>query len=575
MASFDLSNFELRPWGSFGDHKEFVPPKDAQEARSKGEANLRYYKANYAVVALAIYGLTAWFSTYFTIVVLLTGAVGGVLFFLKDLVVGGHKVNETEKAGATAAVALLSLYLLESFSTLIYASVVAALLVVAHAVLRKNTLKNKAANLATDVKEDLKSKQIKIGIFSTYMDILHTAPDVLRKVVSYLSLEETVALSTTHPILRSIVFPFYLERRFHTVRLDRDHLFDCLLRPLFFRFTKSLHITILYRDLPTELSMQQLDTLKDMFPSLNELNLTSPVDAKQIIKGLGGRHLRKLSLNLTIGNQVNCSTEEILDLVSHRLTHIEIGGNGIPVKISELLGDCTELEELSGIDIFNRVPLLQNRWSKLKSFRMSGRQNVDSEQFLQFASHHTNVTRLEWSLRDIPLGAMRPIEHITVASDIPVRIPENLRRLTHLTSFVGAPEDLIHFPPHVKDITFVNAYLVFPLHCSTHLDRVTYRPNGMYRMDYLRATKGKPLTGRLCQMVVQWFQLERPPERVTAVLEKCTISFHREGRIDCVFDEYYPIEHVFFQMRGGKMICTKEAVLEIDTDYLSFTKERK
>eukprot|EP01117_Protostelium_nocturnum_P002901 TRINITY_DN13825_c0_g1_i4.p1 TRINITY_DN13825_c0_g1~~TRINITY_DN13825_c0_g1_i4.p1 ORF type:complete len:160 (-),score=57.62 TRINITY_DN13825_c0_g1_i4:237-716(-) len=152
----NLEGLELRPWTSLIDAKELVPPKNAAEAQERALANLKYYKGNYAVFAAVVLALTAYFSSYFLIAVAISGGVGGALFFLKDLKLGARKVNETEKAGVTAVVALLSLYLLESFSVLFYAALVIALGVGAHAALRKNTLKTKATNLASDVQSDIK-----------------------------------------------------------------------------------------------------------------------------------------------------------------------------------------------------------------------------------------------------------------------------------------------------------------------------------------------------------------------------------------------------------------------------------
>jgi len=151
-----FEDWKIRSWNSFFEAKSFAIPVNVEEAMKRGQSNLEYYTMNYLILMALILGLTVIIYPMYLVSLLGIGAAGGFVFLNKNLAIQGKQLELQHKIVAIAIAALLLFFLTSSFMTFLSSTLVTLSVVLAHAILRKPSLKSKVANLVSGIKEDLR-----------------------------------------------------------------------------------------------------------------------------------------------------------------------------------------------------------------------------------------------------------------------------------------------------------------------------------------------------------------------------------------------------------------------------------
>ncbi|XP_051125642.1 PRA1 family protein D-like [Andrographis paniculata] len=128
----------LRPWGQFVDLSAISVPISLSESSYRISQNLRFFLANYAVLALLVFLVTLFSRPLSLIFFLCIFAAWFYLIFWREepLTVLDYGVNQNIVLGLLVVMTLVALFWTGLWSNFFVALIFGALLVVVHGVLR-------------------------------------------------------------------------------------------------------------------------------------------------------------------------------------------------------------------------------------------------------------------------------------------------------------------------------------------------------------------------------------------------------------------------------------------------------
>eukprot|EP00002_Diphylleia_rotans_P029117 TRINITY_DN590_c0_g1_i1.p1 TRINITY_DN590_c0_g1~~TRINITY_DN590_c0_g1_i1.p1 ORF type:complete len:159 (-),score=32.79 TRINITY_DN590_c0_g1_i1:142-618(-) len=147
--SVEIVSLKPRPWAEFLDSTAFSMPKDLPAIKERILSNTNFYLGNYASVVAFAVAYTLLTHPALLMSVVLIGASGGYLFFVRQpsstpIVVGGQRLDENQLRMGFAAGSVILLLLSGSLSAImaIYWALLACSI---HSIFRKRNLANRFA----------------------------------------------------------------------------------------------------------------------------------------------------------------------------------------------------------------------------------------------------------------------------------------------------------------------------------------------------------------------------------------------------------------------------------------------
>merc|ERR1711916_208845 len=144
---------KIRSWSKeFLNVEKFGVPKDVKEAVSRAQVNGAYYLGNYLCVVALLTLVQGFLNPILIIGLGLVGGLGFVVYTQGEKV----KVGSVEVTQMQATIAIGgAVFYLTSGLVLLYSIVAGAVLALAHAAVRKPSIKSRATNKLNEAIDDL------------------------------------------------------------------------------------------------------------------------------------------------------------------------------------------------------------------------------------------------------------------------------------------------------------------------------------------------------------------------------------------------------------------------------------
>jgi len=149
--NFRTDLWAVRTWSSFFEKAAFQMPKP-NECYPRMEANLDYYRANYVIIVGVIFLLLIYLNPVYLPVLALIAVSALGLILVDPLKFQGHTFSFMEKMGILTTESIFILWLANCFGVFGWSFGLSSGGVLAHAALRKPSLKSKVTNFMSDVK---------------------------------------------------------------------------------------------------------------------------------------------------------------------------------------------------------------------------------------------------------------------------------------------------------------------------------------------------------------------------------------------------------------------------------------
>jgi len=146
----------MRPWASFAEFASFSLPSSSSELMSRADANLRYYKTNYAVIMGVIFSIVIYSNVKYLFALGVAAGLGAAAFFADGIVIKGHRFSFQERLAFIGVELFFVLWMFSSLESFYWSIGVSAVVTIIHASFRKNSIKSKVSNTLSDVKKDIR-----------------------------------------------------------------------------------------------------------------------------------------------------------------------------------------------------------------------------------------------------------------------------------------------------------------------------------------------------------------------------------------------------------------------------------
>ncbi|KAG7036438.1 PRA1 family protein F2, partial [Cucurbita argyrosperma subsp. argyrosperma] len=128
-----------RPWRLIADYRSFTLPSNLHDTLSRIKVNLAYFRMNYAIVVLVILFLALLWHPISLIVLIVMMTLWLFLYFLRDqpLILAGRVVEDWVILLILSIFTIGFLFLTNATLNIVIALLIGAIVVVAHAAMRK------------------------------------------------------------------------------------------------------------------------------------------------------------------------------------------------------------------------------------------------------------------------------------------------------------------------------------------------------------------------------------------------------------------------------------------------------
>jgi len=149
-------SWELRSWPAFFEMSSFRLPENPNIWRDRCQSNFDYYKANYALLALIIFGILIYSNPTYLIPLIMSIGVAITLLKTPNLYIQGHRVGLHEKLVVIIIVTLFGLWVTSTFPIFLWSIGLNFAVIFLHMSLRRNSITKKVTNFVSSVKRDIK-----------------------------------------------------------------------------------------------------------------------------------------------------------------------------------------------------------------------------------------------------------------------------------------------------------------------------------------------------------------------------------------------------------------------------------